>query len=70
MIEPNERKTLDALVARLAESYSTLSPQQVSDAVHTAYDHFTGRPLREFVPLFVERNAKRELNALRQAATA
>lgn len=64
MIEPSERKTVDALIARLTETYPMVSPQHVVDAVHGAYARFAGRPLREFVPLFVERDATSALKAL------
>ena len=48
MIELSEKQTIDQLAGRLAASY-----QQVE-----------GRPIRDFVPLFVERQAKDELSKL------
>jgi hypothetical protein len=32
--------------------------------VHEQFARFDGRPIRDFVPLFVERSAKAELNNL------
>jgi hypothetical protein len=39
-------------------------PERVAEVVHTIHSRFDERPLREFVPLFVERGAKRELSHL------
>jgi hypothetical protein len=62
--EANERKSIDALVARLVNIYPAVSPARIADVVRDEHAHFDDRPLREFVPLFVERRAKRELSLL------
>ncbi|MBB5160773.1 three-helix bundle dimerization domain-containing protein [Mycobacterium sp. AZCC_0083] len=36
----------------------------MAEVVHAIHARFDERPLREFVPLFVERGAKRELGQL------
>jgi hypothetical protein len=36
----------------------------VSTVVHDIHARYEGRPLRDYVPLFVERNAKSELDRL------
>jgi hypothetical protein len=59
--EPSEQKMIDGLVARLATKHPSV---RVAEVVHTIYSRFDQRPLREFVPLFVERGAKRELSQL------
>jgi hypothetical protein len=39
-------------------------PDRVAEVVRTIHAQFDERPLREYVPLFVERSAKRELGQL------
>jgi hypothetical protein len=62
--DANEHRSIDALVARLVASHPDVSPELVADVVRGEHAHFDNRPLREFVPLFVERRAKRELRLL------
>jgi hypothetical protein len=38
-----------------------LSEQQIITQLAQEYAHFDGRPIRDFIPLFVERNATQEL---------
>jgi hypothetical protein len=42
----------------------TVPPLTVSDVVHKMHAKFDGRPIRDFVPLFVERNAQSEFAKL------
>jgi len=49
------------LVARLTATYSNIPPERVADVVRGVHARYDDRPLREYVPLFVERHAKREL---------
>lgn len=60
----NEGRTIDALVARLVETYANVPAERVADVVRGVYARYDDRPLREYVPLFVERGAKRELREL------
>ena len=64
MIELSEQTIIDALVVRLTHRYPTISESTVSSVVRDVHARYDGRPLRDFVPLFVERNAKRELDRL------
>lgn len=41
-----------------------ISATTVSTVVHDIHARYEGRPLRDYVPLFVERNAKSELDRL------
>ena len=64
MIELSEQTVIDQLVVRLTSRYPAISdPQSIawSATIHAKYD---GRPLRDFIPLFVERNARNELERL------
>jgi hypothetical protein len=64
VIELSEQTVIDQLVVRLTSRYPTISPSTVSDIVKDVYARYDGRPLRDYVPLFVERNAKSELERL------
>jgi hypothetical protein len=63
MQQSSEQNQIDQIVSRLAASYPTVPQTRIADVVRTAHEGFDGRPLREFVPLFVERRAKRTLAA-------
>ena len=64
MIELSEKQTIDQLAGRLAASYQQVEPAQVNRIVQEEYSRFEGRPIRNFVPLFVERHGKDELSKL------
>lgn len=58
----SEALLIDQVVARLKTSYADLPPDQVSGAAHSAHARFEQSPIREFVPLLVERLARAELS--------
>jgi hypothetical protein len=60
----SEQTIIDQLVLRLMGRYPTISESTVSTVVRDVYSRYDGRPLRDFVPLFVERHAKSELEKL------
>ena len=68
MIELSEQTVIDEVVARLTSRYPAIPKETVESIVHDVYARFDGRPLRDYVPLLVERNAKSELE--RRAADA
>ena len=53
----DEHALLAEVVERVAGRYPTLPPGIVNDVVHDVYAKFDGAPVREFVPLLVEREA-------------
>jgi hypothetical protein len=55
MIEVTEQQILDELVGKLATVYR-VAPAQVNRVVLEEYTRFEGEPIRDFVPLFEERN--------------
>ena len=69
MIELSEQTIIDQLIVRLSERYPAISESTVAGVVHDMHARFNGRPLRDFVPLLVERNAKSELDRLHQKAS-
>jgi hypothetical protein len=64
MIELNEQQIIDHMTARLSAVYPTVPPEEVSRLIRDEYARFGDRPLREYLPLFVERHAKAELAKL------
>ena len=68
VIELSEQTVIDEVVVRLSSRYPAISKEIVESIVHDVHARFDGRPLRDYVPLLVERNAKSELE--RRAADA
>jgi hypothetical protein len=62
-VDSNEWTAIQQVAGRLAESFPDLSPDKVTEVVHHVHARFDGRPVRDFVPLFVERGARRELGS-------
>ena len=60
----SEQTVIDKLVDRLSSGYPSIEPAIVASVIRDVHARYDGRPLREYVPLFVERNAKAELNRL------
>ncbi len=64
VIELSEQTVIDQIVTRLTSRYPTISASTVATVVLDVHARYEGRPLRDFVPLFVERNAKSALDQL------
>jgi hypothetical protein len=64
MIELSEHQIIDQIADRLAGIHPEVSPEAVTRVVQEEHARFNGRPVRDFVPLFVERYAKAELAKL------
>ena len=60
----SEQQIIDQLARRLVHAHTQVEPERVTKVVHEQYARFDGRPIRDFVPLFVERSATRELAKL------
>ena len=60
----DEHAVLGEVVERLAGRYPTLPPDTINDVVRDLHARFDGAPIREFVPLFVERQAHTALTEL------
>ena len=46
---------------RLVASFPAVPPDVVVHTVHASYERFAGSPIRDFVPVLVERLAKNNL---------
>lgn len=67
----DEETALKEVAQRLAVTYSEMPASDVAQVVHDAAARFDGSPIREFVPLFVERRARTQLTQQQNAlATA
>jgi hypothetical protein len=64
VIELSEQTIIDQIVARLTSRYPTIEASTVATVVADVHARYDGRPLRDFVPLFVERHATSELDKL------
>jgi hypothetical protein len=64
VIELSEQQIIDQIAERLTGVYPEVSSEAVSRLVRKEHARFEGRPIRDFVPLFVERCAKAGLAKL------
>lgn len=62
--QSSEQRMIEQLLERLVTTHPSVPAARVAEVVRTVYARFDERPLREYVPLFVERGAKRELSQL------
>lgn len=63
-VDSAEWTVIEQLVDRLKLSYPDLPGDTVTNVVHEHHARFDGRPVRDFVPLFVERGSRRALTGL------
>jgi hypothetical protein len=64
VIKLSEQQIIDQLSQRLAGVYTDVEPDQVIRFVNEEYSRFEGRPIRDYIPLFVERHAADRLSKL------
>ena len=65
--EPDEQQAMEHVAARLMERYPEVTRERVDAVVDEEHHRYDGRPVRDFVPVLVERAAKDRLG---QEATA
>jgi hypothetical protein len=56
-----EQAALRQVVARLSQQFPELSADDINRAVHGQYGKFNDRPIRDFVPVLVERATRQQL---------
>lgn len=66
MVTEHEKSALLAVEKRLASRFPSLDAAHVHQAVDRSYGELTG-PIRDFVPLLVEHNARDTLKHLVEA---
>lgn len=70
MNRSEEDRAIAEAVERLIKAFPGLSPATVERAVAESRPEFEGNPIRDFVPLFVERSARHRLRTLTTAGQA
>lgn len=68
MNRSEEDRAIAEAVERLIKAFPDLSPDTIGRAVAESRPEFEGNPIRDFVPLFVERAAKHRLRTLTTAS--
>lgn len=69
MIELSEQQIIAGVADRLNRKYPNFPEETVTAVVRDAHARFDGRPVREYIPLLVERFAGQELELLALTAT-
>jgi hypothetical protein len=64
-IKTGERKVINQVIDRLAERNPDITGQNVADIVNAYYVGFEGHPIRDYIPLLVERAAREHITHLR-----
>jgi hypothetical protein len=64
VIELSEQTIIAQVVDRLTSKYPTISAETVTAVARGVHARFDGRPVREYIPLLVERFAGQELALL------
>lgn len=60
----DEQTQMEEVIERLAARYPSLAPSTIVDVVGDLHARFDGARVRDFVPMFVERNARLALEEL------
>jgi ribosomal 50S subunit-associated protein YjgA (DUF615 family) len=60
----HEARALEDVVQRLVARFPDVAEDRVRDIVRAAHQEFANRPIRDYVPVFVERTAQDELSRL------
>jgi hypothetical protein len=55
VIELSEQTVIEQLVERLAQKYPGQPAEKIVEVVRQNHARFDGRPVRDYIPLFVER---------------
>lgn len=63
-VTPREQVAIVQVAQRLHERFPTVPEDQIEATVRVQYHRFDDSRIRDFVPIFVERNARADLIAL------
>ena len=62
MLSPaDETRAIADVSHRLVTSFPGVAPDVIEHSVHASHEQFVGSPIRDFVPVLVERMAKDDL---------
>ena len=62
LVAAHESRELNEVVERLLQRFPDMPEERVRSAVIKAHQEFVNNPIRDFVPVFVERSARAELS--------
>ncbi|MCP2369746.1 uncharacterized protein YutE (UPF0331/DUF86 family) [Agromyces terreus] len=65
--EAAELRSVEEVVDRLVEKYPGVDRRTVEQIVAEEHHEFDGRRVRDFVPVLVEKSAKKRVKALQRA---
>jgi hypothetical protein len=65
--EVAEQRSVDEVIDRLAGKYPEVDRAQIEQIVADEHHSFEGRPVRDFVPVLVEKSAKKRVKAIARA---
>jgi hypothetical protein len=57
----SEQTIIEQLVDRLTQRFPAVPDDKVAEIVNARYARFKDRPIRDYIPLFVERGARTDL---------
>ena len=57
----HEAREIDEVIQRLREKFPSVDEERIRGVVEEEHRAFEGRPIRDFVPVFVERAAAERL---------
>jgi hypothetical protein len=63
VIQIDEETLLGEIQRRLLDEFPSVSPRVVDILIRAEHARFEGSPIRDFIPLFVEKRARRDLRA-------
>jgi hypothetical protein len=55
-------KTIEDISNRIAQRHPAVQREAIARAVEETYSHFDGSPIRDFVPVLVERTVNQDLH--------
>lgn len=59
--QQSEKLAMAKIADRIARQFPELPPEQIEQVIHGRYEAFAAAPVRDFVPVLVERQVRRDL---------
>jgi UDP-glucose 4-epimerase len=64
MSAPDETKSIDTVIAALELRFPKFARPAIADVVGQRYHQFDGAPVRDYIPVLVQRGAREQLLAM------
>ena len=61
MSDSDETKSIDTVIAALELRFPTLPRPEIEEVVGHTYHQFDGAPIRDYIPVLVQRGARNQL---------